>query len=200
MELSQRIESAIRQEKGVRLSPAETRRMATLLNLQGPPLRLPSKAKRKLVDDVHIRWMIRRDMPLVLEIESQAYDLPWNEKDFINCLRQRNCIGMVAEADEQIVGFMLYELHKRHLNILNFAVASDYRKQGVGSTMMGKLKGKLSAERRCRIISEVRESNLDAQLFCKAIGFRATDVREQFYDDTKEAAFLFEYTYQEVSS
>ena len=61
---------------------------------------------------VHIRLMIRRDMTDVLQIESQAFEFPWTEEDFIRCLRQRNCIGMVAEHEDQVVGFMIYELHK----------------------------------------------------------------------------------------
>ena len=71
---------------------------------------------------VHIRWMIRRDMPSVLDIESRCFEFAWSEDDFIRCLRQRNCIGMVAEEDNQVVGFMIYELHKNRLHILNFAV------------------------------------------------------------------------------
>ena len=66
---------------------------------------------------VHIRWMIRRDMPAVLGIENSCFEFAWNEDDFIRCLRQRNCIGMVAEEDEQVVGFMIYELHKNRLHI-----------------------------------------------------------------------------------
>ncbi len=70
----------------------------------------------------HIRWMIRRDMAEVLEIESEGFEFPWREEDFIRCLRQRNCIGMVAEHAERVVGFMIYELHKTRLHLLNFAV------------------------------------------------------------------------------
>src|SRR5262245_49541922 len=70
---------------------------------------------------VHIRWMIRRDMPEVLQIEQDSFDYSWTEEDFLRCLRQRNCIGMVAEAGERVVGFMIYELHKSKLHVLNFA-------------------------------------------------------------------------------
>ena len=38
---------------------------------------------------VHIRWMIRRDMPEVLQIEAASFEFPWLEDDFIRCLRQR---------------------------------------------------------------------------------------------------------------
>ena len=37
--------------------------------------------------------------------------------------------------------------------------------------MMSKLMGKLSQQRRSRLLLEVRETNLDAQLFFRAFGF-----------------------------
>ena len=49
----------------------------------------------------HIRWMTRRDMVSVLEIENQCFEFAWSSDDFIRCLRQRNCIGMVAEKDDR---------------------------------------------------------------------------------------------------
>lgn len=145
---------------------------------------------------VHIRWMIRRDMPEVLDIENCSFEFPWSEEDFIRCLRQRNCIGMVSEHDENVVGFMIYELHKTRLHILNFAVHDDYRRRGVGQQMVGKLISKLSHQRRSRILLEVRETNLMAQLFFRNCGFRAISVLRDFYDDTVEDAYLMEYRYQ----
>ena len=142
---------------------------------------------------VHIRWMIRRDMPEVLEIERNAFEFPWFEEEFIRCLRQRNCIGMVAEHAERVVGFMIYELHKTRLHILNFAVAADVRRRGVGRQMIEKLVGKLSSQRRTRISLEVRETNLSAQVFFRASGFRATSVLHDFYDDSPEDAYLMQY-------
>ena len=145
---------------------------------------------------VHVRWMIRRDMPEVLDIESGSFEFPWSEEDFIRCLRQRNCIGMVAEHDENIVGFMIYELHKNQLHVLNFAVHPHWRRRGIGRFLMSKLAGKLSAQRRNRIMLEVRETNLPAQLFFRHVGFRATGVLRDYYDDTTEDAYLMQYRYQ----
>ncbi len=145
---------------------------------------------------VHIRWMIRRDMPTVLEIEEGSFEFPWSEEEFIRCLRQRNCIGMVAELNEQVVGFMIYELHKNRLHILNFAVHPAFRKQGIGKAMVEKLVGKLSYQRRSRIMLEVRETNLPAQLFFKSLGFRAISVLREFYEDSPEDAYLMQYRYR----
>jgi ribosomal-protein-alanine N-acetyltransferase len=145
---------------------------------------------------VHIRWMIRRDMPEVIAIEDESFEFPWLEEDFVRCLRQRNCIGMVAEHEDRVVGFMIYELHNTRIHVLNFAVASDYRRRGVGSQMVAKLITKLSAQRRSRIVLEVRETNLAAQLFFRENGFRAVSVLRAFYDDTPEDAYLMQYRYR----
>jgi ribosomal-protein-alanine N-acetyltransferase len=148
---------------------------------------------------VHIRWMIRRDMPEILAIESQCFEFPWSEGEFIDCLRQRNCIGMVAEHNDRVVGFMIYELNKTRIQVLNFAVAADHRRHGVGTQMMDKLIGKLSSQRRSRITLEVRETNLPAQIFFRACGFRAVSVLRAFYADTPEDAYLMQYRYRPES-
>lgn len=148
---------------------------------------------------VHIRWMIRRDMPEVLQSEQLSFEYPWTEEDFLRCLRQRNCIGMVAEQGEKVVGFMIYELHKSKLHILNFAVHPGYRRQGVGAQMVGKLVSKLSNHRRTRITLEVRETNLAAQLFFRRQEFRAVRVLRAFYDDSGEDAFLMQYRFGDDS-
>lgn len=132
-------------------------------------------------------------MPVVLMIEGDSFDTPWTEDEFIRCLRQRNCIGMVTELNDEVVGFMIYELHKNRLHLLNLAVAKSHRRMGVGRAMVNKLIEKLSHDRRNRILLEVRETNLDAQLFFKAKGFRAIQVLRDFYEDTTEDAYLMQY-------
>jgi ribosomal-protein-alanine N-acetyltransferase len=100
---------------------------------------------------------------------------------------------MVAEVDHEIVGFMIYELHKSKLHILNFAVADSARRQGIGTQMVNKLVDKLSQQRRKEIVLEVRETNISAQLFFKSQSFRAVCVLRTHYDDTAEDAYIMRY-------
>ncbi len=151
------------------------------------------RAPRELLR-VHIRWMIRRDMAEVLAAEQQSFEFAWTEEDFLRCLRQRNCIGMVAEHQDRIVGFMIYELHKDRLHVLNFAVATESRRGGIGAQMVSKLVGKLSSHRRSRVTLAVRERNLDAQVFFRMQDFRATRVLRNYYEDSGEDAFLMEFS------
>jgi ribosomal-protein-alanine N-acetyltransferase len=129
----------------------------------------------------------------VLQTEQESFEYSWTEEDFLRCLRQRNCIGMVAEQGEKVVGFMIYELHKAKLHILNFAVHPQFRRGGIGAQMVAKLISKLSSHRRTRITLEVRETNLGAQLFFRAQEFKAVRVLRSFYEDSGEDAFLMEY-------
>jgi len=141
----------------------------------------------------HTRWAIRRDMAEILEIERHSYDAPWAEEDFLRCLRQRNCIGMVAEVGEKVVGYMLYELEKKRLHLINFAVHPGFRRRGVGGMMVDKLKGKLSGHRRQALTMEVRETNLPAQLFLRSQGFRARKVTRRSFQDTGEDGYWMVY-------
>jgi ribosomal-protein-alanine N-acetyltransferase len=142
---------------------------------------------------VNIRWLIRRDMPEVLRIDQASFDQTWSEQDFLLCLRQRNCIGMVAEQAERVAGFMIYELHKTRLHILNFAVHPGFRRRSVGTQMSSKLINKLAGHRRTAVDVDLRETNLVAQQFFRKQGFKATQVLRAFYPDSGEDAFVMEY-------
>ncbi len=124
----------------------------------------------------HIRWMIRRDIEEVLEIEQLCFATPWLEKEFIRCLRQRNCIGRVIEDGRDVLGFMVYELYKNRIELLNIAVHPCCWRRGLGRAMIEKLIEKLTPQRRREIRTIVGEEDLDAQLFFRSIGFRAIAV------------------------
>jgi len=193
--LQQRLQSPALQEQQQAINEACEMFEHSSTPTPPPSSPLPSTGERHEKQLVRTRWMIRRDMPEVLAIEAEGFEFPWLEDDFIRCLRQRNCIGMVAEHDDRVVGFMLYELNKNRIQVLNFATAPEMRHRGVGSQMVKKLVGKLSAQRRTRILLEVRETNLAAQLFFRENGFRAISVLRDYYEDTPEDAYLMQYRY-----
>ena len=156
-------------------------------------------AKRK--PSFHLRYMIRRDLAECLDIENRSFDYPWDEADFIKAMRQRNRIGMVVEdGNDQVVGFMVYTLYKTKLFVDNFAVHPAYRRLGVGTLMAAKLVEKLSPTRRTRLVLEVQESNLDAQLFWRSQGFKAVSILRNYYNTTDDDCYVFEYRYQTADS
>ena len=147
---------------------------------------------------VHIRWMIRRDMPEVLAIEHSSFEHPLDRGRIPPGLAtaELHRHGRGASASS-VVGFMIYELHKNKLNVLDFAVHPEFKRQGIGQQMVDKLVGKLSSHRRTRIVLHVRETNLPAQHFFRVQGFLALEVVREHYGDTGEDAYLMHYLFDE---
>ena len=135
---------------------------------------------------VQVRWLIRRDMDHVMAIERASFSDPWSEEEFLCCLRQKNTIGRVAEINYQIVGYMIYELHKRVVRIANFAVDPEYRRQDIGTAMLASLKERID-HRRSTITAEIRDSNLTAHQFFAANDFLALSVLPQYFLNGEDA-------------
>ena len=149
---------------------------------------------------VQFRWAIRSDLEKLLSIEAACSGVTaWTEDDFLGELKRKNVISMVAEENTEIVGFMLYELQKKRLQVINFAVSPRQQRRGIGSRMIDKLIDKLCVGRRTKICFTVRESNLSAQLFLRSVGFRCgKPVRGYYPEPFAEAAYPFVYTLRDV--
>lgn len=146
---------------------------------------------------VHLRWMIRMDMQAVYRIEAASYPDPLGADGILRTLRERNCIGFVAETGWPvggiIAGYMIYLLARNHVEILTLAVAPEYRRRGIGMAMALKLQSKLYSGRRTWLSVKVREGNAGALAWLKACGFRATGLLRGYYDDTGEDGVLMQW-------
>lgn len=140
-----------------------------------------------------IRHMIRADILKICAIEALCFDSPWTVGDFIRCQRQRNCMGQVACIGPVVVGYIIYEVSRDRIEILNLGVSPFHHRLGIGRALVERQQGKLTHERRQRITLTVRETNLEALLFFKSLGFLATQVIRDFYEDTSEDAYLMQF-------
>lgn len=145
---------------------------------------------------IHTRPMKRKDLRAVMQIERESFKHPWTQDQLACRIRQRRCTSRIAEWGDEPLGFLIYEIHPTRLHIVSIAVAEDNRNFGVGSALLRYLIDKLSPNRRDRILLEVPETNLAAQLFFKLHGFRAISVLREFYDDC-ESAYLMQRRYSE---
>lgn len=142
----------------------------------------------------HIRWTIHRDMNEIMNIENSCCLSPWTEEQFLSCMRQRNIIFMTVESyvlanggrerhgpesESSIVGYFGYELGKKSLEVIRLMVHPGYRRQGVASAMLSKLKSKLTPCRRTGLQIDVPEEELASQLLLKSHDFLATRIIEQ---------------------
>lgn len=125
--------------------------------------------------DLHslsFRWVIKRDLPAILRIERDTFADPWDEEDFLTILRVRSVIGTTIEIEDEIVGFIIYNLHKYKFQLENFGIALEYRRLGIGRQALRRMTDKLSQTRRTEITTDIPETNLPAQLFLQDSGFK----------------------------
>lgn len=148
----------------------------------------------------HVRWMIRRDLDEVLHIERNSFPNPWTNEDFVHHLRQRDEIGMVAEYEDAVIGFMVYQLGKTKLHVFDFAVDPIYRRHGIGSQLIDTLIRKLSRQRRQRVTFDVRDSNLPMQLFLRSQGFKAVNVIRGQFEDSDDDAYRFQFHIKDANT
>lgn len=144
-----------------------------------------------------IRWMIRKDLPRILEIESQ-YGFKqdqWSEEDFLKHLRRRECIGEVLTCQlrdsskklDGVCGFFVYELNRDAVPILKLKVDPAYRGRGCGRKMIDHLKDKLHPKRRTRLLIDIHERNRDGILFLQRQQFKAMAVLRSYYHDGSDS-------------
>jgi len=143
---------------------------------------------------VNVRWMIRDDMPEVMEIENFCFTLPWSENEYISVLRQSNCRGKVAQTGRgEVVGLLVYLIERNSLVVLNLAVHPDYWRRGVATQLLASVVGKLAHHRQRHLKIEVRERNLTAQLFLRSCGLKAVRITHRAYEDNDEDCITFQY-------
>lgn len=120
------------------------------------------------MESLHIRWMVRRDVPHL-----SGFGGLLSPEEVVTAMRQRQTIGMVAECGNDILGYMTYGLHRDFITVLDFAVSPDVRRSGVGRVLCDKLVYKLCSHRRTFLAAPVPDDRLDALMFFRDRGFTA---------------------------
>lgn len=148
----------------------------------------------KDVLNIHCRWMVRRDLPEVLDLQKKYCRNYLSEDEHITMLRKRDNIGMVAEDLEtgSIKAYMIYQLHEQSLLVLRF-VTNVVEPDEAGDALITKLMSKLSFERRKHLHIPVPEDDLEMQLYFKDAGFRCVSIEKGYFDDGMDA-YLMQFT------
>jgi ribosomal-protein-alanine N-acetyltransferase len=150
---------------------------------------------RTAARSIHIRWLIRRDLDRVLQIERASFAAPWNIGDFYAVLKHRTVTGIVAEdaMSGLVVGYAVFDLRPDRIELINLAVTPDYRLRWIGTQLVRRLHDRLRG-RRNLIRARVSERNLGAQLFFRARGFVATGIEREPYGEPDHDAYVMDFT------
>jgi ribosomal-protein-alanine N-acetyltransferase len=126
-----------------------------------------------------------RDLEAVAAIQAaSAHAAHWPAGDYLQ--HQFS----VAECEGVVAGFLVWRrVSDDQCEILNLAVAPEFRRRGIARALLAPLLNLRDAE----VFLEVRESNMTARLFYNSMGFQEVSVRKLYYDFPAESAIVMKF-------
>jgi [ribosomal protein S18]-alanine N-acetyltransferase len=99
--------------------------------------------------------------------------------------------AVVALAEDRVVGFAAGLLQVDEGHVLDVAVDTGHRRQGVGGRLLEELVARLSAMGAVGVTLEVRRSNLAALALYRRLGFVVEGERPRYYPDGEDAVLMW---------
>jgi ribosomal-protein-alanine N-acetyltransferase len=126
----------------------------------------------------------------VLEIERASFTYPWSTNFFLQELKVGCAHSLLATAGDKSVGYIIYWLLPREIDIHNLAVHPDFRRRGIGKTLLEAVIDEARRHAVDRVTLEVRKSNEAAKKLYQVLGFSAKGLRKGYYSDDGEDAVI----------
>jgi ribosomal-protein-alanine N-acetyltransferase len=135
--------------------------------------------------NVTVRRLRADDLPEIAVVQQASPEAAqWAPQDYLSY----DCL--VAICNGAIAGFLVTRtLATGEHEILNLAVAPEWRRQGVARRLVSDVNVLL----RGAVYLEVRASNQIAQNFYKSIGFQEVARRQNYYAEPLEAAIVMKF-------
>ena len=158
-------------------------------------LLLPSLGKINL-DRVSLRPYQPSDINTLLLLERPACEANWLRElqEFLSSVERKESSCEVAMYGESLVGFIIYQRDARGYEIRKLAVNAGYQRNGIGTLLVRNLTDSLSKIDDIlvtTISANVKEQNLEAQVFLQSLGFSASVVTMGVSDDSSNYLFVY---------
>jgi len=137
-----------------------------------------------------IRQMQPKDVKAISELEILCFSDPWSENSIASELNNRLSYWLVAEVDGKIVGYVGSQSVLDGADMTNLAVAQEYRRQGIGETLVNDLVAHLRQKGIIALLLEVRASNAPAIALYQHLGFEQVGRRPNYYHHPREDALI----------
>lgn len=127
-----------------------------------------------------LRDMQLADLRQVMSVERAAYEFPWTEGIFRDCLRV-GYVCRVLEQSECNIGHGIMSIGAGECHLLNICVHPVYQRRGFGRALVLHLL-EIARLRQVRMaLLEVRRSNVSAYRLYSDLGFNEIGMRRHYY-------------------
>ena len=139
---------------------------------------------------MEIRKMPAREVPQVAELEKICFSQPWSEKSVAGELDNPLALWLVAMEGDRLAGYVGSQTVMDETDMMNLAVAPQFRRQGVGEALVNALTASLKELGSRCLTLEVRDSNEAARALYGKLGFTEIGRRRGYYRDPREDALI----------
>ena len=139
---------------------------------------------------MEIRKMTAREVPQVTELEKLCFSQPWSEKSVAGELENPLALWLVAMEGDRLAGYVGSQTVMDETDMMNLAVAPQFRRQGVGEALVNALTASLKELGSRCLTLEVRDSNEAARALYGKLGFTEIGRRRGYYRDPREDALI----------
>ena len=129
-----------------------------------------------------VRAMTEDDLDQIMDIERDAHPEAWERHVFESTLKDPFKWRRVATNDDGVIGFVIVQREPDHGHIVNLAVARAWRRRGIATRLLEYVETLARAAEVSKMMLEVRETNLPAQLLYRDAGYRATEILKRHYE------------------
>ena len=136
-----------------------------------------------MVETVLIRSLVEEDLPSILRIEEATYPTPWTEGIFRDELAAPGRVYLVAEENDEIVGYSGLMLVLPEAHVTSVTVDPQKRGSRIGTRLMLRICHEALAAGATSLTLEVRVSNRSAQALYQRFGMAPVGVRKKYYKD-----------------
>ena len=135
-----------------------------------------------------IEKMRPEDVPQIAALEAQCFSAPWDAGSIASELENPLSLWLAARDGEVVAGYVGSQSVLGEADMMNLAVAPDYRRQGIARALVKTLIRELGAAQVTSLTLEVRAGNGPALALYEALGFRQTGLRKNYYFRPREDA------------
>ena len=140
--------------------------------------------------EILIEKMQLQHIAQVLEIEQDCFSEPWTYNGFYNEIYNGQSYFVVATVGNDVAGYAGMYCVFGDCFVTNIAVKKNYRRAGVGKSLLQSLFSYAENQKANFISLEVRASNDAAKALYKKFGFKEVGTRKNFYTKPIEDAII----------
>lgn len=134
------------------------------------------------MSNINIRQATKDDIDKLIALDELSFTKSWSSQMFSDEIKKDYAYFYLAEIDNIPVGYVIIWCIYETAELIRIATHPDYRKKGIGNSLIKKALKK-AIEQKCEtMMLEVNCNNTAAQALYLKNNFRQISIRKGYYD------------------